>query len=634
MFPEKVLEKVQEIEEISNRLKTSKKPKVTLNNLKTKIVECCIYIGKLDDNSEYEISIEFVELLVMLNNKYKFEKIFDCLIDIQLVLNHIKAYFSQNFWKLENLSEDLLKIEKLLESVFEEKKDNLFESQNELFSDKKSIFGNKSFHLINYAVIYCETLMQHTAVLSQLGKHDEALKKVEKCFYFFQKVFKSLNDIFEGIGMMGTRNILNVGFDNIDKLKNCIKYLEFLNGFEIPNKEDILINDNRFNFMKENIEELFESDKFKNQLEKKYNQKWILDIHISNIVKLINVPEFVIKISKRNFDENLIINFIISFSCCVFSIAAENRFLSQIEIKESEEENKKKNQPKKLLENYSKEYQLQNNKRFNLSEKIHFKALEALAFGIKKKSKLYTHFKESYKKNYFFNMQMIIEVEEPSITTLKNSIYYSNNIKDQFINEPEINKWRNIIEKNSIFERAKKLSEKIKFNSNNRASLKTLDLKDLQHLKVKFIKNNFEKDFLKKNILNNKKEILKKKLLSNSKNEILENFPNNNKKDKIEKTLSLNKKEILENFLKNNNKKDKLEKKILKKDNSEKKFLKDNLGKKFLNNKNWQKNLEKIKQKDFILEMRRYIDGKNKSFRKFEEKNQEIISKKVFSNDF
>ena len=496
MFPEKVLQKVQEIEEISNKIKnSSKKKKETLNFLKTKIVECCIYIGKLDDNSEYDISIEFVELLVMLNNKYKFENTFDCLIDIKLVLNHIKAYFSQNFWKLDELSLDLLKIENLLENIFLLKKNNLFETENELFKDKKSIFGNKSFHLINYSIIYCETLMQHTAVLSQLGKHSLALEKVEKCFFFFKKIFKSINEIFEGIGMMGTRNILNVGFDNVDKIKNCIKYLQFLQNFEIPKKDDISIIDNRFHFLKENIEEFFENnEKFKNQLNKKFNQKWVLDIHISNIVKLLNIPEFVIKLSKRNFDEDLIINLIISFSCCIFSIAAENRFISHKELlkEKNEEVIKKKNQPKKLLEDYSKEYKLQNNKRFNLSEKIHFKALEVLAFGINKKSKLYIHFSESYKKNYFFNMKMILEVEEPSVTTLKHSIYYSNNCQ----NEPEINKWRNIIDKNSILDRARKLAEKV--NSKNRNSFKTLNLKELHHLKIKYISSNL--NFKKKNL--------------------------------------------------------------------------------------------------------------------------------------
>lgn len=52
------------------------------------------------------------------------------------------------------------------------------------------------------------------------------------------------------------------------------------------------------------------------------------------------------------------------------------------------------------------------------------KAIEILYFGINTQSKLFQHFMESYKKNYNFNLHMITEESEPSMTSVKKSEYY------------------------------------------------------------------------------------------------------------------------------------------------------------------------------------------------------------------
>ncbi len=63
MYPEKVLERVQEIEKISESLQDhsrSSERKESLKILKEKIIECCIYISELNETTEYGISIEVV----------------------------------------------------------------------------------------------------------------------------------------------------------------------------------------------------------------------------------------------------------------------------------------------------------------------------------------------------------------------------------------------------------------------------------------------------------------------------------------------------------------------------------------------------------------------------------------------
>jgi len=69
-----------------------------------------------------------------------------------------------------------------------------------------------------------------------------------------------------------------------------------------------------------------------NTISNRFNDEWILELHISNVVKITNLETFLEKLNKSVFNEEIIIKLIMVFACCVFSIAAENRFISHSEI--------------------------------------------------------------------------------------------------------------------------------------------------------------------------------------------------------------------------------------------------------------------------------------------------------------
>lgn len=55
-------------------------------------------------------------------------------------------------------------------------------------------------------------------------------------------------------------------------------------------------------------------------------------MHISNVVKISDIDKFLGKLENSKFNEDIIVKLILVFACCVFSIAAENRFISHSEI--------------------------------------------------------------------------------------------------------------------------------------------------------------------------------------------------------------------------------------------------------------------------------------------------------------
>ena len=467
MYPENVMDKIQEIEKLSESatsLKEGKEKNEILKNLKEKIKACCTYVSNINENTEYSISMEVIQLLWMLNNKYKFEELFNSKIDFQILFYYVKSFYAQNFWKLDNLSKDLTQIENLIFDIFP-KNGNLYELPNKISPKRKTIFGKENIHLINYSLILAETLMQHTAVLSQLGEHEKALNKVESCFNFFKRIFFSLKEILEQIVIIGMENVKLIDFSNEEFFENCLLYMEHFTKINLLDLDDYKNftkfnlggTDSDCNFIKN-----FENENKK--IIKKINEKWVMDLHISHIVKLNDVTNFIKKIENENFNEKIIMKVVLIFSCCIFSIAAENRFISHFEISNLNKKNQKKdkNQPNKILENYSKELKLQNHKRFLISQKIHAKSIETLLFGINKESKLFLHFMQSYKKNYNFNMFMIQEVEEPSISSIKNSEYFNPFDMKKFVKTPNISdKWKDFVN-NSRKKNVDKLNSKIK----------------------------------------------------------------------------------------------------------------------------------------------------------------------------
>lgn len=171
---------------------------------------------------------------------------------------------------------------------------------------------------------------------------------------------------------------------------------------------------------------------------------------------------------------------ILVFSCCVFSIAAENRFISHSEVNLTEEQ-KTLNNMERLLENYSKELTLQKNLRIMHSERIHLKAIEILYFGVDSDSKLFQHFLQSYKQNYNFNMHMIQEVEEPSVTSIWNSEYYGQGFLEKVMKKStEIDKQCRDMLINKQKEKLKKIQSQVHLS-------KTIQKKSKQQISQKVL---------------------------------------------------------------------------------------------------------------------------------------------------
>ena len=117
---------------------------------------------------------------------------------------------------------------------------------------------------------------------------------------------------------------------------------------------------------------------------------------------------------------------ILIYSCCIFSLAAENRFIVKKqainEAQQQNQTNKKITLGKKL--DISVEMKLQKNTLFIYSEKVHLKAIELLIFGFSPDIKLISHFLNSYKKNYSFNVHVIDEENESCFSSANKSEYF------------------------------------------------------------------------------------------------------------------------------------------------------------------------------------------------------------------
>lgn len=68
------------------------------------------------------------------------------------------------------------------------------------------------------------------------------------------------------------------------------------------------------------------------QLQEKYKDKQIVELHISHVVKLSSLEVLIEKLTSKYLNEKIILRLIQVFACCVFSMAAENRFISHGEI--------------------------------------------------------------------------------------------------------------------------------------------------------------------------------------------------------------------------------------------------------------------------------------------------------------
>lgn len=206
--------------------------------LKQKILTLCIYTSEVNEFVDYNFIIEVIDLLKMFNTKYKFESLFKIPHDLRLIFNYIRALYQQNFWKLKELLKDLKEIEDLFNLViFKDRRPDIFSHPHSLFPSTSVYYGAQVFHYINFSLICCENLMQHTAVLSQLKNNKKALEQVVCCSNFFREIFLSLTNVMHSVIQVGPQNVKNFQFSSIDSFHRCLRYLHFVKGIDFPTFE-------------------------------------------------------------------------------------------------------------------------------------------------------------------------------------------------------------------------------------------------------------------------------------------------------------------------------------------------------------------------------------------------------------
>ena len=536
MQSENILEKIKVFERVAEEFLSTKKTK-SKSEIKNKLYQCftkiLAFCTNIKEITNWSMSIYTLDLLWMLVNKYNCDQIFESDIDCKLLIIYGKAYVHQSSFssdkidaseKAENfkkLSECLSKKEKILCSYLNLQNDNFFFVDSELIPFKKKMFGKKSFKYLNYCLIYIENLLQHTALLSHLKKHNEALKKSEICFKIAKILFTAIDKILDMMVFIGPENFKNFNFTSKKSFQNLCKYVDYIKNFTLPDigeKIDWEPDMTNWKHNKNNLEKfLIKKISYNSNFDflvDKINLDWTKNFHISSIVKLKKLNEFMYNLQSVDFSEHFIVKSILVFSCCIFSMAAENRSISNSLIsKEKKQKKTLSGSNKDYINKYHQETNLIEKDNFKYSKIIHSKALEVLLFGFPQNIKLFLHFRESYKNHYIFDIGIIPEVIEPSLLSKKSEYYENNSQKDES---------RIIIEKmkKQIFSKlpftnlnlGKKIKSKRKIHDlsfNKKKNFKNFSLCDLNSSLNKTlikIKNPNKSNFLDKNNFLDKKK--------------------------------------------------------------------------------------------------------------------------------
>lgn len=174
-----------------------------------------------------------------------------------------------------------------------------------------------------------------------------------------------------------------------------------------------------------------QSNKDSDHLVPKFSAPWVKKFLIrSDIVKMQKPDVFLLEMKQTEFNQQFILKAVLMFSCCVFSIAAENRSISKKILIQKNQERKqisKSSLNKDKIDSYIQTTRLIQIENFVLSKIIHNKAVEILIYGFPQDIQLLTHFKEIFKKHYS-NINTIPEVNEPSIESENN---YDSNEDDE-----------------------------------------------------------------------------------------------------------------------------------------------------------------------------------------------------------
>ena len=115
------------------------------------------------EKSELEFLQKIIDLLQMLNDKYKFDELLNSGVRYCLTLGYVRSLIFQHFWNLEKLSGCLRRTEELLLGHLRPEAPLFFAAESKAFQGRPQLFGRPSLERLRLAVFLAETFMQHTA---------------------------------------------------------------------------------------------------------------------------------------------------------------------------------------------------------------------------------------------------------------------------------------------------------------------------------------------------------------------------------------------------------------------------------------------------------------------------------------
>jgi hypothetical protein len=168
------------IQDFQNRFFQIKNPpnKETKTTFRLQVSKIIDEISKLQNEQLIEVSQAFSEMVRRCN----LDEFFDSDIVYSYLASHIMAFALQINWHLDELSAQLGQIKQMIKRYLNLKNPHFFSFRSTSMRNKKQYLGKKAYLKLKFFLIYVETLLQHTAVLSQQGKHKDALEKASECF--------------------------------------------------------------------------------------------------------------------------------------------------------------------------------------------------------------------------------------------------------------------------------------------------------------------------------------------------------------------------------------------------------------------------------------------------------------------
>lgn len=484
-----ITEKLNKIEQTAELL-IKEDTVQNIANLKCNINSFFESLPELIQKNEADQVINVIDLFHLYCTKYKLDMLLKTSLYYKIHILYFKAFTlqiswsqsHQNVWALDQLSHCLYEIEKVFEEEVKPDSPEFFYQQSPLEPEVNQLISKNGIKKLNYTMLYIECLLQHAALLSQKNENDKAKKKAEKCYTIIKTLIKAINKIKDLILMVGPENLSSsCGVQLNDK--NVLKYLSFLDDFLLPefnNENDVrwksdltqwkINKDVNDKILIKKIEGSI-SDRL---LKRKIEKEWCEVFHISNVVKISQPCDFKEKLQFCELNDDFVLKLILMFSCCIFSIAAENRFVVKKKLinEEKEGEDGRRN-TRFQQESYNHELKLQKSNRFIFSEKIHLKALELLLFGFGPEIRLIKHLLNSYKKNYSFNILIIEEEDEPSFNSFRDSEYFNPDSNLIPVNDP------------SDQEIITKINEKLKVYMKKKENPKLIVMKKKDSVQIK-----------------------------------------------------------------------------------------------------------------------------------------------------